>query len=60
MSDVNDSEILKKVVGKRKAGDVWDRLYQLNAFAQKLKERLPTNDGYPIRKVVGKPRSRGR
>jgi hypothetical protein len=56
VSNGNDPEVLKKVVGKRRATDVWDRLYQLNTFAQKLKVRFPTEDGYAPKKVVGNPR----
>ena len=51
-------EHLKKVVGKEKPRDIWDQLYQLNTFAANLGLRRAAIDGYPIRKVVGKPRAR--
>lgn len=51
-------ELLKKVVGKKKPRDMWDKLYQLNTFATNLGLLRAANDGYPIRKVVGKPRAR--
>jgi hypothetical protein len=49
---------LKRVVGKKKPGDIWNELYRLNTFAANLGLLRPANDGYPIRKVVGKPRAR--
>ena len=52
------TELLKKVVGRKKPGDMWDELYRLNAFAANLGLLREANDGYPIRKVVGKPRAR--
>lgn len=51
-------EILKKVVGRKKPTDVWDELYRLNVFAAKLKLFASADDGYPVRKTVGKPRAR--
>lgn len=51
-------EVLKKVVGKKKRTDVWDELYRLNVFAAKLKLWPSADDGYPVRKTVGKPRAR--
>jgi hypothetical protein len=52
------AEPLKKVVGKKKPDDVWNELYRLNTFAANLGLLRSANDGYPIRKVVGKPRTR--
>ena len=51
-------EIFKKIIGKKKDADVWDQLYRLNVFAAKLKLLPSADDGYPVRKVVGKPRAR--
>lgn len=48
--------LLKKVVGKKKPIDVWSELYRLNTFAANLDLRRAANDGYPVRKTVGKPR----
>lgn len=58
--DHERDELLKKVVGreKTKTRDIWDKLYQLNVFAANLGLLRAANDGYPIRKVVGKPRAR--
>lgn len=56
MPDNTSSEIIKKVVGRKKPADVWDRLDQLNKFASKLKQPGTTDDGHPVRKTVGKPR----
>ena len=56
MTNQSSTGHLKKVVGKKKPGDVWNELYQLNAFAAKL-GLLPANDGYAPKKVVGKPRA---
>ena len=58
MIDEKSAETLKKVVGKKKSGDVWDELYRLNTFVANLGLLRTANDGYPIRKVVGKPRTR--
>jgi hypothetical protein len=58
MTDLKSGELLKKVVGKKKPSDVWNELYRLNAFAANLGLLRSPNDGYPIRKVVGKPRAR--
>lgn len=55
MSRPISAELPKKVVGKRKRMDVWDELYRLNSFAANLGLRDAANDGYPVRKVVGKP-----
>lgn len=52
------AEPLKKVVGKKAPSDVWSELYQLNTFAANLGLLRAANDGYPIRKIVGKPRAR--
>jgi hypothetical protein len=51
---------IKKTVGARQRADVWDRLYQLNRFAATLKQSGPTDDGYPVRKTVGRARPRER
>lgn len=56
--DHQRGELLKKVVGKKKPRDIWDQLYQLNIFAANLGLFRAANDGYPVRKVVGKPRAR--
>ena len=58
---INDdsAEPLKRVVGEKKPMDVWDELYRLNIFAANLGLFRASNDGYPIRKVVGKPRASG-
>jgi hypothetical protein len=56
--DHQRGELLKKVVGRKKRGDIWDQLYQLNLFAANLGLLRAANDGYPVRKVVGKPRAR--
>ena len=53
--DHERAEILKKVVGKKKPLDMWDELYRLNTFAANLGLLRAANDGYPLRKVVGKP-----
>jgi hypothetical protein len=58
MIDQKPDRHLKKVVGKKKSGDLWDELYRLNTFAANLGLLRPANDGYSIRKVVGKPRAR--
>jgi len=58
MPDRESAEHLKKVVGKKKRGDVWNEIYQLNIFAANLGLFRAANDGYPIRKIVGKPRAR--
>ena len=58
MIDKKSAEPLKKVVGKKKPSDVWDELYRLNTFAANLGLLHAANDGYLIRKVVGKPRAR--
>ena len=50
-----DKELIKKQVGRTR-GDVWDRLYHLNRFMAKLPRPQRADDGYPVRKVVGKPR----
>lgn len=50
------SKKIKKVVGKKRPADVWDRLYQLNKFTSKLGLMRAGCDGYAVRKVVGKPR----
>ena len=52
----DDFKKLKKVVGKKRPADVWDRLYQLNKFTAKLGLMRAACDGYAVRKVVGKPR----
>ena len=52
------AEPLKKVVGKKKPDDVWNELYRLNTFAANLGLLRSANDGYPIRRIVGKPRAR--
>jgi hypothetical protein len=60
MSDEKFAQSPKKVVGKKKPSDVWSDLYRLNTFAANLGLFRAENDGYPIRKIVGKPRaSRG-
>jgi hypothetical protein len=51
----SDKELIKKQVGRIR-GDVWDRLYRLNRFVEKLPRPQRLNDEYPVRKVVGKPR----
>jgi hypothetical protein len=56
MSDEEPTEILKKVVGEKKPIDVWSELYRLNIFAANLGLLRAPSDGYPVRKVVGKPR----
>lgn len=58
MTDETSPELLKKVVGKKKPLDVWSELYRLNTFAANLGLLPAANDGYPLRKVVGKPRAR--
>ena len=58
MIDEKSAEPLKKVVGEKKPSDVWSELYRLNTFAANLGLLRAANDGYPIRKVVGKPRAR--
>ena len=58
MTDHKSGELLKKVVGKKKPGNVWDELYRLNTFAANLGLLHSANDGHPIRKIVGKPRAR--
>ena len=50
-----DKELIKKQVGRTR-DDVWDRLYHLNRFMAKLPRPQRPDDGYPVRKVVGKPR----
>jgi hypothetical protein len=56
MIDQRSGEIVKKVVGEKKHTDVWDELYRLNVFAAKLGLLRSTDNGHPLRKVVGKPR----
>ena len=59
MSEQGSIERLKKVAGKKKGDDdVWTQLYRLNTFAANLGLLLKADDGYPVRKTVGKPRSR--
>jgi hypothetical protein len=58
MIDEKSAEPLKKVVGKKKTNDVWNELYRLNKFATNLGLFRSADDGYPIRKIVGKPRAR--
>ena len=47
--------VIKKQVGQTRA-DVWDRIYQLNCFIGKFSRPRLANDGYTVRKVVGKTR----
>jgi hypothetical protein len=54
--DDDDSQKIKKVVGKEQTADVWDRLYRLNKFASNLGLMRAARDGHSVRKVVGKPR----
>ena len=56
MPDKRSSELLKKVVGKEKPQNVWAQLYRLNMFAANLGLRRTVDDGYPVRRIVGKPR----
>jgi hypothetical protein len=56
MRDWRSEELIKKCVGKKRVADVWERLYRLNRFAAKLGLLRSADDGYPVRKVVGKPR----
>ncbi|MEY2495863.1 MAG: hypothetical protein QOJ45_2355 [Verrucomicrobiota bacterium] len=58
MNQRGSVERLKKVVGKKKKGDVWNELYRLNTFAANLGLLRAADDGYPVRKTVGKPRPR--
>ncbi|MEY2497709.1 MAG: hypothetical protein QOD12_1265 [Verrucomicrobiota bacterium] len=58
MANQESAEHLKKVVGKKRRDNVWNELYQLNIFAANLGLLRAADDGYPIRKVVGKPRAR--
>jgi hypothetical protein len=55
MIDEKSAESVKKVVGKKKPDDVWNELYRLNTFAANLGLFRSANDGYPPKKVVGKP-----
>jgi hypothetical protein len=57
MVDKRSGEPLKKVVGKKKPQSVWLELYRLNTFADNLGLRHAADDGYPVRRIVGKPRS---
>jgi hypothetical protein len=50
-----DKELIKKQVGRTR-GDVWDRLYRLNRFMAKFPRARRADDGYAVRKVVGKAR----
>lgn len=59
MINEDSAEPLKKVVGEKKPIDVWDELYRLNTFTENLGLFRVSNDGYPLRKVVGKPRASG-
>ena len=54
MTNDESAEHLKKVVGKKKPGDVWDELYRLNTFAANLGLFRAANDGYSPKKTVGK------
>ncbi len=56
MVEEDSTEPLKKVVGKKKPCDIWSELYRLNIFATNLGLLGEPNDGYTVRKVVGKPR----
>jgi hypothetical protein len=56
----SSAKIVKKSVGYLKRADVWDRLYRLNQFVATLKQPRSTDDGYPVRKIVGQPRPRRR
>jgi hypothetical protein len=58
MPDASSVHLFKKIVGKKKSTDVWDELYRLNSFAVNLGLQHAANDGYPVRKIVGKPRPR--
>ncbi|PYJ85729.1 MAG: hypothetical protein DME70_09155 [Verrucomicrobia bacterium] len=58
MADKQTSERLTKIVGRKKTETVWAKLYRLNEFATNLGLDRAANDGYPVRKVVGKPRPR--
>ena len=59
-TDKGSTELVKKVVGKKKLESVWAELYRLNTFAANLGLRRAADDGYPVRRTVGKPRpSRG-
>lgn len=59
MSDEKPAQSQKKVVGRKKPSDIWSDLYRLNTFAANLGLFRVANDGYPIRKIVGKPRASG-
>jgi len=58
MPDKQSTDLPRKVVGKKKHESVWAELYRLNTFAENLGLQRAANDGYPVRRIVGKPRSR--
>ena len=50
-----DNKVVKKQVGQTR-GDVWDRLYRLNRFVAKFPRTRSVDNGYTVRKIVGKAR----
>ncbi len=58
MRDSEQSEKIKKIVGEKKPGDVWDEIYRLNQFVAKIVPREADDHGHAVRKIVGKPRAR--
>jgi len=46
-------ELFKKIVGRKKNEDVWDELYRLNRFVEKLPRPRSSSDGEIVKKVVG-------
>ena len=50
-----ENKVIKKQVGHTR-GDVWDRLYRLNRFVAKFPRPRSVDNGYTVRKIVGKAR----
>jgi hypothetical protein len=57
MNRSEDGEAIKKIVGKKKCLDIWNKLYRLNRFMAKFPRPRSPDNGHAIRKVVGKPRA---